>query len=281
MDRGSLDRCPDPGWSQGYGQNLSAARGGAQTTFEQSGGENAHEHRNHDHQEDEHFGRLPFNVVTNAAPFDPRAFLARIETGKTTREYRNKQVVFSQGDAADEVFFIESGKVKLTVVSARGKEAVIGVLERGSFFGEGCLAGQPLRTSTASAIQACSIIHVARSTMVRLLHREPEFAELFTAYLLSRNVRIEEDLVDQLFNSSEKRLARTLLLLAHFGKESRPEAVVPRVSQETLAAMVGTTRSRVSYFMNRFRKRGFIRYNGHHDGGLQVNSALLTVVLND
>ena len=212
-----------------------------------------------------------------ALAFDPKAFLTRIEDEKTTRDYRSKQVVLSQGDAADAVFFIESGKVKLTVVSARGKEAVIGVLERGSFFGEGCLAAQSLRMSTASAIQPSSIIRLGRSTMVRLLHREPEFAELFIAYLLSRNVRIEEDLVDQLFNSSEKRLARILLLLAHFGKESRPETVIPKVSQETLAAMVGTTCSRVSYFMNRFRKMGFIHYNG----GLQVHSALLTVVLRD
>jgi CRP/FNR family cyclic AMP-dependent transcriptional regulator len=212
-----------------------------------------------------------------ALTFDPKAFLARIESGKSTRDYRSKQVIFSQGAAADAVFFIRSGKVKLTVVSTRGKEAVIGILERGSFFGEGCLAAQPLRMSTASAIQASSIVRVSRSTMVRLLHREPEFAEHFIAYLLSRNVRIEEDLVDQLFNSSEKRLARILLLLAHFGKESKPENVIPKVSQETLAAMVGTTRSRVSYFMNRFRKLGFIHYNG----GLQVHSALLTVVLRD
>jgi CRP/FNR family transcriptional regulator, cyclic AMP receptor protein len=209
--------------------------------------------------------------------FDPKAFLTRIERGKTTREYRNKQVVFTQGDPADAVFFIRSGKVKLTVVSTRGREAVVGVLERGSFFGEGCLAGQPLRMSTASAIQASNVVRVDKSTMVRVLHQEPEFAELFTAYLLSRNVRIEEDLVDQLFNSSEKRLARILLLLAHFGKEPRPEIVLPKVSQETLAAMVGTTRSRVSHFMNRFRKMGFIHYNG----GLQVHSGLLSVVLRD
>jgi len=209
--------------------------------------------------------------------FDPTAFLTKIGNGKTTREYRNKQVVFSQGDASDAVFLIQSGKVKLTVVSTRGKEAVIGVLERGSFFGEGCLAGQPLRMASASVIQGSSITRFEKGSMVRLLHREPEFAESFIAYLLSRNVRIEEDLVDQLFNSSEKRLARILLLLAHFGKESRPETVIPKVSQETLAAMVGTTRSRVSYFMNRFRKLGFIHYNG----GLQVHSALLTVVLRD
>jgi CRP/FNR family cyclic AMP-dependent transcriptional regulator len=209
--------------------------------------------------------------------FDPKAFLTRIEQGKTTREYRNKQVVFSQGDPADAVFFIRSGKVKLTVFSTRGKEAVVGVLERGSFFGEGCLAGQPLRMSTASAMQASNVVRVDKSTMVRVLHQEPEFAELFTAYLLSRNVRIEEDLVDQLFNSSEKRLARILLLLAHFGKEPRPETVIPQISQETLAAMIGTTRSRVSHFMNRFRKMGFIHYNG----GLQVHPGLLTVVLRD
>jgi CRP/FNR family transcriptional regulator, cyclic AMP receptor protein len=215
--------------------------------------------------------------VAAASDFDPKAFLTRIETGKTTRDYRSRQAIFSQGDPADAVFFIQSGKVKLTVVSTRGKEAVIGVLDRGSFFGEGCLAGQPLRMATASTMQSSSIIRVLKGTMVRVLHQEPEFAELFTAYLLSRNVRIEEDLVDQLFNSSEKRLARILLLLAHFGKESRPETVIPKVSQETLAAMVGTTRSRVSHFMNRFRKMGFIHYNG----GLQVHSALLSVVLRD
>jgi CRP-like cAMP-binding protein len=216
--------------------------------------------------------------MRNAAiAFDPNAFITKIDSGKTTREYRTKQIVFAQGDAADAVFYVQSGKVKLTVVSARGKEAVIGLLERESFFGEGCLAGQSLRMSTASAIQPSSIIRVGRTNMIRLLHREPEFAELFTAYLLSRNVRIEEDLVDQLFNSSEKRLARILLLLAHFGKESRPESVIPKVSQDTLAAMVGTTRSRVSYFMNRFRKMGLIHYNG----GLQVHSALLSVVLRD
>jgi len=209
--------------------------------------------------------------------FDHEAFLTRIEAGKTTRQYRTKQVLFSQGDAADAVFYIQSGKVRLTVVSTRGKEAVIGVLGRGSFFGEGCLAGQPLRMSTAMSIEPSSVIRVGKSTMVRVLHRDPAFAELFIAYLLSRNVRIEEDLVDQLFNSAEKRLARILLLLARFGKESRPETVIPEVSQETLAAMVGTTRSRVSHFMNRFRKMGFIHYNG----GLQVHSALLTVVLRD
>jgi CRP/FNR family transcriptional regulator, cyclic AMP receptor protein len=209
--------------------------------------------------------------------FDAQAFLTKIDSGKTTRAYRNKEVVFAQGDDADAVFFVQSGKVKLTVISTRGKVAVIGVLEPGSFFGEGCLAGQPLRMSTVSSIQASCLIRVGRSTMMELLHREPQFAEAFIVYLLSRNVRIEEDLVDQLFNSSEKRLARILLLLAQIGKESKAETVIPRVSQETLAAMVGTTRSRVSYFMNRFKKLGYIHYNG----GLQVHSALLTVILRD
>jgi CRP-like cAMP-binding protein len=185
--------------------------------------------------------------------------------------------VFSQGDPADAVFYIQSGKVKLTVVSTNGKHAVIALLEQGDFLGEGCLASQPLRMSTASVIEPSSIVRVDKATMVTLLHREPEFAEHFIAYLLSRNVRIEEDLVDQLFNSSEKRLARLLLLLAHFGKESKPEPIIPKVSQETLAAIIGTTRSRVSYFMNRFRKMGFVDYNGR----LQVHSALLTVVLRD
>jgi CRP-like cAMP-binding protein len=219
---------------------------------------------------------------TNALPaFDPQTFLTRIEEGKTTRSYRNRQVIFSQGDAADAVFYVQSGKVKLTVVSTRGKEAVIGVVEQESFFGEGCLAAQPLRMATATAIEPSGILRVAKDTMIRSLHRQQEFAELFIAYLLSRNVRIEEDLVDQLFNSSEKRLARLLLLLAHFGKESRPESVIPKISQETLAAMVGTTRSRVSYFMNRFRKLGFIHYSGGLQGGLQVHSALLTILLRD
>jgi len=221
--------------------------------------------------------RIQAPRVEAPVAFDPQTFLTKIEEGKTTRQYRSKQVIYSQGDAADAVFYVQSGKVRLTVVSTRGKEAVIGLVDPGSFFGEGCLTAQPLRMSTAVAIEPSSILRVDKAHMVRSLHREQEFAELFIAYLLSRNVRMEEDLVDQLFNSSEKRLARTLLLLAHFGKESKPETVIPKVSQETLAAMVGTTRSRVSYFMNRFRKLGFIHYNG----GLQVHSALLTVVLRD
>jgi CRP/FNR family transcriptional regulator, cyclic AMP receptor protein len=209
--------------------------------------------------------------------FDHGVFLTKVGSGKTIREYRAKQAVFSQGDTADAVFYVQSGKVKLTVLSAHGKQAVIAILEQGDFFGEGCLTSQSLRMSTASAIQPSTILRVAKETMVSLLRREPEFAERFIAYLLSRNVRIEEDLVDHLFNSSEKRLARLLLLLAHIGKDSKPELVLPKVSQETLAAMVGTTRSRVSFFMNRFRKMGFIHYNG----GLNVHSALLTVVLRD
>jgi CRP/FNR family cyclic AMP-dependent transcriptional regulator len=176
------------------------------------------------------------------------------------------------------VFYIQSGKVKLTVVSKRGKEAVIAILAEGSFFGESCLAGQPLRMSTASTIQRCTIIRVEKSPMVQLLHREPEFAERFLAYLLSRNIRMEADLVDQLFNSSEKRLARLLLLLANFGQESKPIPVVAKMSQETLAEMIGTTRSRVSFFMNRFRRLGFLDYNG---GGMRVHSSLVSVVLHD
>ena len=211
------------------------------------------------------------------AGFDHGVFLTKVGTEKTIRDYRPRQAVFSQGDPADAVFYVQSGKVKLTVLSTHGKQAVIAMLEQGDFFGEGCLASQPLRMSTANAIQTSAIVRVDKKTMVALLRREPEFAELFITYLLSRNVRIEEDLVDQLFNSSEKRLARLLLLLAHVGKESKPELVIPKVSQETLAAMIGTTRSRVSYFMNRFRKMGFIHYNG----GLNVHSALLTVVLRD
>src|SRR5579872_3860506 len=218
-------------------------------------------------------GRAPREPLA----FDPNLLLARLETGKSVHVFRDKQTVFSQGDPADAVFYIEKGKVKLTVVSKRGKEAVIAILQHGDFFGEGCLAAQPLRISSATAMQNLTTLRVDKKTMVGLLKKEPEFAEMFIAYLLSRNIRIEEDLVDQLFNSSEKRLARLLLLLAHYGKDSKPETVIPKMSQETLAEMIGTTRSRVSYFMNRFRRLGFIEYNG----SLHVNSALLTVVLRD
>jgi CRP-like cAMP-binding protein len=223
----------------------------------------------------------PARLVVSAEPsmaFDPRCFLAKLATGKTRLEYHVDGSIFSQGDAADAVFYIESGKVKLTVVSTSGKEAVIGILPEGSFFGEGCLAGQPLRMATATAMQRSMITRVTKETMVKMLHQEPEFAERFVGYLLSRNIRIEEDLVDQLFNSSEKRLALLLLLMANFGQEAKPIPVVAKISQETLAQMIGTTRSRVSFFMNRFRKLGFINYNG---GGMQVHSSLISVVLHD
>ena len=209
--------------------------------------------------------------------FDPKALLATVAPGRTTKQYWKGQTIFSQGDRADAVFFVERGKVKLTVLSGQGKQAVIALLGPDNFFREGCLAGQPVRMSTATAMTDSSIVLVPRLTMIGALHEDAEFSELFIAHLLSRNIRIEEDLVDQLFNSSEKRLARILLLLANFGKEGRPERIVPQISQETLAEMVGTTRSRVSFFMNKFRKLGFIEYNG----GLEVHSSLLHVVLHD
>ena len=212
------------------------------------------------------------------AAFDPRSFLAKLTTGKSKQEYQDGESVFSQGDPADAVFYIQSGKVKLTVVSKRGKEAVIAILTEGSFFGESCLAGRPLRIATARTIERSTIIRVEKRVMVGLLHKEPEFAERFLTYLLSRNIRMEADLVDQLFNSSEKRLARLLLLLANFGQESKPIPLIAKMSQETLAEMIGTTRSRVSFFMNRFRDMGFIEYNG---GGVNVHSSLVSVVLHD
>jgi CRP-like cAMP-binding protein len=186
-------------------------------------------------------------------------------------------VFFSQGDAAEAVFYIQKGKVKLTVVSQQGKEAVLAILEPGAFFGEDCLAGQIVRMVTATAVEASSIVRIDKDAMIRVLHEEPTFAELFMSYLLAHSIRIQEDLVDQLFNSSEKRLARVLLLMAHFGKEGQPETVIPKISQETLAEMIGTTRSRVSFFMNKFRKMGFIEYNGK----LHVHSSLMNVVLHD
>jgi len=210
-------------------------------------------------------------------PFDPAAFLAKAGEGKTIAVYRKGTLVFAQADAADAIFYIQKGKLKLTVVSNNGKEAVVAILGAGDFFGEGCLAGQQVRMATAAAISDCAIMRLEKAGAVRVLHDEPTFSELFLKYLLSRNIRIEEDLVDQLFNSSEKRLARVLLLLANFGKEGKPEKVIPKMSQETLAEIVGTTRSRVSFFMNRFRKLGFIKYNGE----LEVHSSLLNVVLHD
>ena len=211
--------------------------------------------------------------------FDPQAFLATIGEGRKIVPFQKKQTIFAQGDAADAVFYVQSGKVKLTVVSNNGKEATIGILSERDFFGEGCLAGQPLRMAAATAMTDCELLRVEKRAMMQALHREHAFSDMFVAYLLTRNIRYEEDLVDQLFNSSEKRLARILLLLAHFGKDGKPETLIPKMSQETLAEMIGTTRSRVSHFMNRFRKLGFIDYQAGDE--LQVHSSLLGVVLHD
>jgi CRP-like cAMP-binding protein len=219
----------------------------------------------------------PFTATKRALDFDPQAFLATIGEGRKILSFLKKQTVYMQGDAADSVFYIQKGKIRLTVVSKTGKEATIGILQERTFFGEGSLAGQKLRMGAAAAMTDCQLLRIEKKAMMNALHREHAFSDMFVAYLLGRNIRYEEDLVDQLFNSSEKRLARVLLMLAHFGKEGAPETVVPRISQETLAEMIGTTRSRVSFFMNRFRKLGFIHYNG----GLQVHSSLLGVVLHD
>ena len=209
--------------------------------------------------------------------FDPDTFLATIGDGRKIVAVEKKQSIFTQGDMADAVFYIRTGKVRLTVVSKAGKEATIGILKEGDFFGEGALAGQMVRMGSATAMTDCEVLRVNKKAMMEAVHGEHAFSDMFVAYLLARNIRYEEELVDQLFNSSEKRLARVLLLLAHFGKEGVPESVIPKISQETLAEMIGTTRSRVSFFMNRFRKLGFIHYNG----GLQVHSSLLNVVLHD
>ncbi len=213
--------------------------------------------------------------------FDPGSFLATIGQGRKNVVLSKKQAVFTQGEAADAVFYIRKGKVRLSVVSTSGKEATIGILNEGNFFGEGSLAGQTLRMGSAAAMTDCRLLRIEKRAMMDALHREHAFSDMFVAYLLARNIRYEEDLVDQLFNSSEKRLARVLLMLAHFGKDGVPETVVPKISQETLAEMVGTTRSRVSFFMNRFRKLGFIHYAGGVEGQLQVHSSLLNVVLLD
>jgi len=213
--------------------------------------------------------------------FDPNTFLATIGDGRKTLAVPKKQTIYTQGERADSVFYVQKGRVRLTVVSKTGREATLGMLGDGNFFGEGALAGQALRMGSAAALTDCEILRIDKKAMIDALRREHTFSDLFVAYLLARNIRYEEDLVDQLFNSSEKRLARILLLLAHFGKEGVPETVVPKISQETLAEMVGTTRSRVSFFMNRFRKLGFIHYSGGIEGGLQVHSSLLGVVLHD
>lgn len=209
--------------------------------------------------------------------FDSKAFLAKTNGGRTISKLQMNQIIFAQGDPADSVLYIRHGKVKVTVNSAQGKEAVVAILGPDEFCGEGCLAGQPRRIATATAMTDCEIMRLEKATMIRVLHDEPAFSEMFVAHLLARTIRVEEDLVDQLFNSSEKRLARALLLLANFGKEGKPEPIIAKVSQETLAEMIGTTRSRVSHFMNKFRQLGFIEYNGT----LKVHSSLLSVVLHD
>lgn len=209
--------------------------------------------------------------------FDPQIFLAKVGEGNTITKYRMGEIIFSQGEVADAVFYIQRGRVKLTVVSEQGKEAVVGILEPGQFFGEGCLNGHPLRIATTTAMEDCVVTSIPKAAMIATLHNEPIFSEVFIAYLLTRNSRIEEDLIDQLFNSSEKRLARLLLLLANFGKEGSPQVIQPNISQGTLAEMIGTTRSRVSFFLNKFRKLGFITYNGK----IKVNSSLLNAVLYD
>jgi CRP-like cAMP-binding protein len=219
----------------------------------------------------------PVSVPKPKNEFDPNTFLATIGAGRKFVLFPKKERIFTQGDDSDAVFYIQTGRVKLTVVSKTGKEATIGILGERDFFGEGSLAGQALRMGSATAITDCAVLRIEKKAMVEALHRQHEVSDMFVAYLLARNIRYEEDLVDQLFNSSEKRLARILLLLAHFGKEGKPETVIPKISQEALAEMIGTTRSRVSFFMNRFRKLGFIHYNG----GLQVHSSLLNVVLHD
>jgi CRP-like cAMP-binding protein len=210
-------------------------------------------------------------------PFDAHAFLALLGEGHSIASYRQGHAFFTQGDPADSVFYLQCGKVKLTTLSTRGKEAVIGILSDGHFFGEGCLAGQPARMAAAVALTECAVAQVEMSVMRRILHDDSEFSGRFIVHLLTRNIRIEEDLIDHLFNSSEKRLARALLLLANVGKDVQPQDVIPHLSQETLAEMVGTTRSRVSYFLNKFRKLGFIEYNG----GMHVNPSLLNVILQD
>jgi len=216
-------------------------------------------------------------VTATKHRFDPNKFLATVGEGREIIMFRKKHTLFSQGEVCDAVFYLQSGKVKLTVVSTNGKEATLGILGAGDFFGEGCLIGQTLRMTTATAVTEGAVLRVDKKSMMRVLHEERLFADTFVRYLLKQNIRREEDLVDQLFNSSEKRLARVLLLLAHVGKEGTPETIIPQISQETLAEMVGTTRPRVNFFMNKFKKLGFIDYNG----GLQVRSSLLNVILHD
>jgi CRP/FNR family cyclic AMP-dependent transcriptional regulator len=221
----------------------------------------------------------PVAAAKKLSKFDPKTFLSTLDRGRKIAAFPKTQTIFAQGDRSDTVFYIQKGKVKLTVVSQRGKEATIGILNEGDFFGEGCLTGQVLRLCSATAMTDCSVMRIDKKAMMEVLHREHAFSDMFVAYLLTRNIRYEEDLVDQLFNSSEKRLARILLLLAHFGKEGSPEVAIPKITQETLAEMVGTTRSRVSFFMNGFRKLGFIDYQAGDQ--MQVHSSLLNIVLHD
>ena len=216
-------------------------------------------------------------IMANEVPFDPKVFLATVNGGRTLASYHVNEAIFSQGQPADSVFYIQKGKIKLTVISEQGKEAVAAILGPDEFCGEGCLSGQPLRMATAVAMTECEIMRLEKATMVRVLHEEPAFSEMFVSHLLLRTIRVEEDLIDQLFNSSERRLARALLLLANFGKEGRPEPIIAKISQETLAEMIGTTRSRVNFFMNKFRRLGLIDYNGH----IEVHSSLLNVVLHE
>jgi CRP-like cAMP-binding protein len=217
-------------------------------------------------------------VARNLSQFDTKTFLSTMNGGRKIVAFPKKKTIFVQGDSSAAVFYIQKGKVKLTVVSQIGKEATIGILNEGDFFGEGCLTGQPLRLCSATAMTDCSVMKIDKKSMVEVLHREHAFSDMFVAYLLTRNIRYEADLVDQLFNSSEKRLARLLLLLARFGKDGKPQVAIPKLSQETLAEMVGTSRPRVSFFMNRFRKLGFVDYG---ESGLQVRSSLLNIVLHD
>ena len=216
-------------------------------------------------------------AIKRRPSFDPKSFLAKVGEGRSIGRYRKDQIAFSQGDPADSVFYIQKGKVKVTVVSEQGKEAVVAILGTDDFFGEGCLAGQTRRIATVVTMTESVIVRLEKAAIVQAIHQEPAFSEMFIAHLLGRGIRVEADLVDQLFNSSEKRLARLLLLLANFGKETKPEPIIAKISQETLAEMIGTTRSRVSFFMNKFRKLGLIDYNGH----IEVHSSLLNVVLHD
>jgi CRP-like cAMP-binding protein len=217
------------------------------------------------------------NMIVKAPAFDAQAFLDSAGVARKVKEFKKKEAIFSQGDSAKNVLYIQKGAVRLSVVNETGKEAVVAVLGPGDFFGEGCLAGQPIRIGSATAVTVTTALVIEKKEMIRVLHAEHAFSDRFIAYMLSRNIRVEEDLVDQLFNSSEKRLARTLLLLARYGKEDKPQKMVPKISQEMLAEMVGTTRSRVNFFMNKFRKLGFIKYNG----GLHIDTSLLSVVLHD